>query len=142
MSYDKEQAQLKLRPAPATHRGHPVVAQSLFEGTGEVLVTYLDPEMGYLTGPLGGGPMANADALADALEEVGVTDGVPSVGKEFKHFKGGFYTVTAVSLHEATAELLVTYHSVMRGTDWTRTFADFSSSVPRFALVPPKEGDG
>lgn len=73
---------------------------------------------------------------------------VPEVDSVWKHYKGGFYVVVAVSLKEDTLEPLVTYRSNKKGTYWTRTLEDFLAMwtdrppmsmpvhVERFAPIP------
>jgi hypothetical protein len=70
--------------------------------------------------------------------------GAPKVHSVWKHYKGGVYTVVAVSLKEDTLEPLVTYRSNKRGTYWSRTMKSFLEHLetspgavsPRFRQVP------
>lgn len=64
------------------------------------------------------------------------------VGGIYQHYKGALYFVRAVSVHEATGQLLITYESISPGSRqgwlWSRTLADFTSDVitgPRFKRV-------
>lgn len=61
------------------------------------------------------------------------------VGGVYRHYKGGLYTIVAVSLHEQTLEEMVTYRSNKYGHIWTRTIRNFYenviSGVPRFSRV-------
>lgn len=135
MSYDKDAAQAQLRVAhTAVYRGYPVVAVSLFESTGEALITYGNADDGFFTGPLAGGPVGDLEVLKKARVEMSWTDNVPIPGMRFKHFKGGFYLILARSIHEYTGTVLVTYRSELNGTNWTRTLDDFNSRLPRFTL--------
>jgi hypothetical protein len=54
-----------------------------------------------------------------------VEDGV------YRHYKGGLYTVRAVSIKEDTGEIMVTYTSNRTGQRWTRTLDDWEQKVPR-----------
>lgn len=64
-------------------------------------------------------------------------EGAPKIGQVFRHYKGGLYVVTEVSIMEDSLEPLVTYRSNARGTSWTRTLANFTQWVsPGNATVP------
>lgn len=61
----------------------------------------------------------------------------------YRHYKRSDYILYSVSVNEATLEPMFHYYSLGHGTRWTRTFADFSStvkageghSVPRFSYA-------
>jgi hypothetical protein len=138
MGYDKDEAQRQLvrdwsvGDAPKTYRGFPVLAVSLFESTGDAMITYGDEVRGFFTGPLRGGPLCDLETLESARHKMDDTPGVPTPGSEYRHFKGGLYTVIASSIHELTGAVLVTYRSNALGGCWTRTLEDFGGGVPRF----------
>lgn len=58
------------------------------------------------------------------LKECGVKP-----GQIYRHYKGGLYTVVAVSLKEDTMEPMVTYHSNVKESTWTRTLANFTETL-------------
>lgn len=65
----------------------------------------------------------------------------PKAGETYRHYKGGLYVIVCLSIQENTLETLVTYRSNTQKTYWTRTLANFTSSVvidngviPRFAI--------
>jgi hypothetical protein len=64
------------------------------------------------------------DRAQAKLKECGVKP-----GQIYRHYKGGLYTVVAVSLEEDTLEPLVAYHSNVKGTTWTRTLENFTEGV-------------
>ncbi len=62
----------------------------------------------------------------------------------YRHYKKSDYILYSASVNEATLETMIHYYSLGRGTRWTRTLADFSSTVTldgetvqRFAYVGP-----
>lgn len=57
------------------------------------------------------------------------------VGKRYKHHKDGLYTVTGVSVDEATGKIRIEYMSKEHGYIWSRTLDDFDAQVPRFEKV-------
>jgi hypothetical protein len=67
----------------------------------------------------------------------------PHAGQVWEHYKGGIYSIVCRSIKEDTLESLVTYHSNLKGTNWTRTVENFEESVempdgrrrPRFLRV-------
>jgi hypothetical protein len=68
--------------------------------------------------------------------------GGPQPGEVYRHYKGGIYSIVARSIQEDTLEPLVTYHSNLKGTNWTRTLANFTETVdwggkpgPRFMRI-------
>lgn len=68
----------------------------------------------------------------------------------YEHYKGGLYTVFALSVQEESGEVLVHYYSHVKKTRWTRTWQNFGSvifipqgvSVPRFRFVRNVTGEG
>mgnify|MGYP001239110437 CR=1 FL=1 len=55
-----------------------------------------------------------------------LTEAQVPVGSRWKHYKGGLYTIVAVScLEEKPEEIMVTYKSERYGTVWTRTATNF-----------------
>jgi hypothetical protein len=50
-------------------------------------------------------------------------------GQVHKHYKGGYYSIVAVSIKEDTLEPMVTYHSNAKDCDWTRTLQNFTEMV-------------
>jgi hypothetical protein len=73
----------------------------------------------------------------DRAQDATTGAGVPRAGEVYEHYKGGIYSIVAVSIKEDTLIPLVTYHSNVHGTDWTRTLADFTDFVEW-----PTEGGG
>lgn len=57
-------------------------------------------------------------------------------GKVFRHYKGGLYTIQAVSVMQGTWETLVTYRSNKTLTDWTHTLAEFTKVMSYAANNP------
>ncbi len=51
------------------------------------------------------------------------------VGQIYRHYKGGLYSVVAVSLKEDDLNVLITYHSNLKATSWTRTLENFTEWV-------------
>jgi hypothetical protein len=60
-------------------------------------------------------------------------------GDIFRHYKGGLYSVVCVSVMEDTLETLVTYHSNRKGTDRTRTMANFLEQVEITDPLDPRQ---
>jgi hypothetical protein len=81
------------------------------------------------------------DELKDRVQADAV--GGPQPGEVYEHYRGGIYSVVCRSIKEDTLESLVTYHSNLKGTNWTRTVENFEESVempdgrkrPRFLRV-------
>jgi hypothetical protein len=71
-------------------------------------------------------PMSDAKNIAqDKLVELKKTF---KLGR-YKHYKGKYYTVFALTIHENTCEILVHYYSHENKTRWTRTIEDFTDHV-------------
>jgi hypothetical protein len=85
-------------------------------------------------------PMGNLsdDELKDLAQRQLAEAGAPERDGVYRHYKGGLYTVVAVSLHEETLDVMVTYRSNKKGTFWTRTLKNFTERV----LVPITLADG
>lgn len=49
----------------------------------------------------------------------------------WRHFKGGLYVITNVSVEESTLEIKVTYRSNKTGGDWTRGLEIWDEQVDR-----------
>ena len=64
------------------------------------------------------------DRAQAKLKECGIKS-----GHIFRHYKGGLYVVVAVSLKEDTLEPMITYHSNLKGTTWTRTLDNFTEAI-------------
>lgn len=64
----------------------------------------------------------------------------PLVGRQYRHYKGGLYTVTGLSKHSETLEDMVEYFSDTHQTKWARPLSSWtkpvSEGVERFALLP------
>lgn len=55
------------------------------------------------------------------------------VGKTFRHFKGGLYTVVDVAVHSESADVLVIYRSVDDlSMVWARPISMFLSDVDKY----------
>jgi hypothetical protein len=82
--------------------------------------------------------MTDHDAKTLAQQALLARPGTPRAGQHYRHYKGGLYTVLAISLREYDLEPQVTYRSETYGTCWTRSLANFLEHVepdcPRFAL--------
>ena len=48
----------------------------------------------------------------------------------YQHYKGGYYTVFALTLKEDNLDILVHYYSHEKKTRWSRTFQDFTAHIP------------
>ena len=54
------------------------------------------------------------------------------VNHKFRHFKGGIYVVTDLTVHSETADIMVIYHSDNDPSlGWCREFKMFTSEVDR-----------
>jgi hypothetical protein len=69
-------------------------------------------------------------------------DDAPDVGQVWEHYRGGLYSIVCRSLKEDDLTPLITYHSNLKGTNWTRTLENFTEDVeingrrrPRFLRV-------
>jgi hypothetical protein len=54
---------------------------------------------------------------------------MPRPGEVWEHYKGGIYSIVCTSVKEDTLEALVTYHSNLKGDNWTRTLVDFREPI-------------
>ena len=61
--------------------------------------------------------------------EAAILDGSIKPGWVYRHYKGGYYTVFAVTVDEADQKIRVHYYSHERKTRWTRTFLNFVEMV-------------
>lgn len=49
----------------------------------------------------------------------------PEPGEEFRHYKGGMYTIVAIGLIEATMERVVIYRAAKDNAVWVRPYEEF-----------------
>lgn len=67
---------------------------------------------------------------------------MPTIGAQYKHYKGNLYTVLAIARHSEHEEYLVVYQDVLDTTKvWARPLSIWNESVdvsgiktPRFTL--------
>jgi hypothetical protein len=85
--------------------------------------------IGYIIGQYDGRLVRMGDDSAKDVAQAELAMSGISGGQIYRHYKGGYYCVVAVSLKEDTLEPLVTYHSNLTDTDWTRTLQNFTEMV-------------
>ena len=77
-----------------------------------------------------------AKAWADLEDDINCHG--PYVGRIYRHYKGGLYTVEAISIMEDTLAPLVTYRSNIRETSTTRTLGNFTNHVTHEGRLVPR----